>query len=510
VVASDGVTTLRDQAIAPLSRADAERLLQTLPLGRQTLERRVLRARCLKYLGSFDVAWAGLTDLMPAVKDPMLRARVAVDLVHLAYYLARADEAARLTALAQDDAAGDPLLLAELRLGTSINLTAANDITGALTEARWAEDALVAAPRGRSRDLVMARLQRQLAHLHSHAADYRAAKTAADMTVRLASRINDAWESASGTYVLGFAAWYGGRTDEAVEHFTKAEGVLSPYRSSLWRYTLLCLSAARMQRGELAEGDRLARQSATGASEDLAHLALLRGDAEVAERILARAPKGSPADEHFRDFVRGIVRAQQGDPRAGIRMLEDLASEFGSRGMEHWAIGASVHAAYWREQVVRGAGAARAAHLVRDIGARGGEGFAYYLPEVAVWLGRAAERDAAAGPLARSIRARGESAIRRAQSDADVPLRTSKLDEATFHLRASGLTWRELGILRELERVRGEGAGLDRAMLAARLGVSPNTLRVHLTRIRAKLDVGDKRGDEVLLEAALAQSARSA
>jgi len=28
-------------------------------------------------------------------------------------------------------------------------------------------------------------------------------------------------------------------------------------------------------------------------------------------------------------------------------------------------------------------------------------------------------------------------------------------------------------------------------------------LRVHLTRIRAKLDVGDRRGDEVLLEAAL-------
>lgn len=464
----------------------------------------MLRARCLKYLSSFDVAWAELGELMSEVKDPLLRARVAVDLVHLAYYLARGDEVDRLTKLAQDHAASDPLMLAELRLGRSINLTAANDVTGALTEARWAEDALVAAPRGRSRDLVMTRLQRQLAHLHSHAADYRAAKVAADMTVRLASRINDAWESAWATYTVGFAAWYGGRTDEAVEHFTKAEEALSPYRSSLWRFTLLCLSASRMQRGELAEGDRLARQSASGAPEDLAHLALLRGEAEVAERILSRSPKGFPADEHFRDFVRGIVRAQQGDPRAGIRLLEDLVSEFGSRGMEHWAMGASVHAAYWREQLVRGTGAMRAAHLVRDIGARGGEGFAYYLPEVAVWLGRAAERDAAARPLARAIRARGESAIRRAQSDADVPLRTSELDEATFHLRASGLTWRELGVLRELERVRGERADLDRATLAARLGVSPNTLRVHLTRIRAKLDVGDKRGDDVLLEAALA------
>jgi tetratricopeptide (TPR) repeat protein len=502
--------TLRDQALAPLSRSDAERLLQTLHVGRQTIERRVLRARCLKYLESFDVAWAELSELMSIVKDPLLRARVAVDLVHLAYYLVRGEEVDRLTKMAQEHAASDPLMLAELRLGRSINRTAANEVTTALTEARWAEDALAAAPRGRSRDLVATRLARQLAHLLSHAADYRGARAAAEQTVRLASRLGDPWEAAWGIYTIGFAAWYAGRNDEAVDHFTKAEEALSTYRSSLWRYTLLCLAQARMERGELAEGDRLARQSATGAAEDQGHLALLRGEAEVAERILARAPKGFPADEHFRQFVRGIVQAQRGDPRAGVRVLEEIAKEFESRGMEHWAIGAAVHAAYWREQLTRGAGAARAVNLVRDIGTRGGEGFAYYQPDVAVWLGRAAERDLAARPLARTIRARGEAAMRRAQSDADVPVGASELDDATFHLRAVGLTWRELGILRELERVRAEGAELDRTALAQRLGVSPNTLRVHLTRIRAKLDVGEKRGDDVLLEAALAQRSQIA
>jgi hypothetical protein len=260
-----------------------------------------------------------------------------------------------------------------------------------------------------------------------------------------------------------------------------------------------------MERGEIADGDRLARQSATGQAEDHAHLALLRGETDVADRILTRAPTGYPEDEQFRNNVRAIVRAQKGDPRVGIRMLDEIAKEFEARGMEHWAIGAAVHAAYWREHVVRGAGAARAAQLVRDIGTRGGEGFAYYLPEVAVWLGRTAERDEAARTLARAIRVRGESAMRRAASDADVPVGASELDDATFHLRALGLTWRELGILRELERVRSEGERLDRDALAERLGVSPNTLRVHLTRIRAKLDVGDRRGDEVLLDAALAQ-----
>ena len=173
-------------------------------------------------------------------------------------------------------------------------------------------------------------------------------------------------------------------------------------------------------------------------------------------------------------------------------MLDEAANEYEARGMAHWALGAAVHAAYWRETLVRGGGASRAAGLVRDIGARGGEGFAYYLPEVASWLGRSAERDPAARELARKIRARAEAVLRRAKTDSAAAVGSSALDEATFYLRTVGLTWRELGILREMELLSREGKRLDRASLAERLGVSPNTLRVHLTRIRAKLDVGDR------------------
>ena len=186
-------------------------------------------------------------------------------------------------------------------------------------------------------------------------------------------------------------------------------------------------------------------------------------------------------------------------------MLDDTAREFESRGMDHWSIGAAVHAAYFRETVVRGGGTSRVGQLVRDIGARGGEGFAYYLPDVAAWFGRAAERDGQASALARTIRARAEAAQKRAKTDAGVAVGASALDEATFGLRSMGLTWREIGILREMEQLSREGKRMDRAALAARLKVSPNTLRVHLTRIRAKLDVADKRGDEVLLTAALSQ-----
>lgn len=499
------MSALRDQALAPLSRADAERLLPELTTGRASLERRLLRARCLKYLESFDLAWSELSAVFPLVKDPLLKARVAVDLMHLSYYLVRRDDFLRYRALAEGPAAGDPLILAELHLGSSIVNTASNEIRQALNDARRAEDALTGAQKGRGRDLVATRVQRQLAHLLSHAGDYVGARAAADLTVKHAARLADPAEVAWGAYTVGFVDWFAGRLDGAVEQFTKAEAELRQYGSSLWRHTLLCLARARLERGELTEGERLARQSATGAAEDHGHIALLRGETEVADLILSRAAKGMPEDEQFRDFVRAIVKAQKGDPRTGVRMLEEATREFESRGMDHWAIGAAVHAAFWRESIVRGGGASRAITLVRDIGTRGGEGFAYYLPEVAEWLGRSAERDPQAKALGQKIRARAEAAQRRAQADAGEGAGASALDEATFGLRAIGLTWREIGILREMEQLSRDGQRLDRDALAGRLSVSPNTLRVHLTRIRAKLDVVDKRGDEVLLEAALSR-----
>src|SRR2546423_8676594 len=110
--------SMRAQALAPLSRSDAERLLPEVSAGRQTLERRVLRARCLNYLESFDIAWSELNAVLPLVADPLLKARVAVDLLHLSYYLVRLDDAMRFIAIAQPTAAADPLALADMHLGS--------------------------------------------------------------------------------------------------------------------------------------------------------------------------------------------------------------------------------------------------------------------------------------------------------------------------------------------------------------------------------------------------------
>jgi ATP/maltotriose-dependent transcriptional regulator MalT len=173
--------------------------------------------------------------------------------------------------------------------------------------------------------------------------------------------------------------------------------------------------------------------------------------------------------------------------------------------MGHWSLGAAVHAAFNRESLVRGGGNARAVQLVRDIAVRGGEGFAYYLPDVAAWLGRATEADPEAQRLARILKVRGDAAVRRAKTDSASAVAASALDDATYYLRAIGLTWREIGVLHEIEKLQTAGTHVERVELAKALDLSPETLRVHITRIRAKLEVGDRRGDAVLLEAALAR-----
>src|SRR2546430_347200 len=172
-----------------------------------------------------------------------------------------------------------------------------------------------------------------------------------------------------------------------------------------------------------------------------------------------------------------------------------MGSTTGMAGITAAALAAAVHAAFNRESLVRGGGNVGAVQLVRALASGGGEGFAYYLPDVASWLGRAAERDPEAQKLARLLKARGDAAVRRAKSDAASAVAASALDEATYYLRAIGLTWREIGVLHEIEKLQAEGKHVERQELAKSLGLSPETLRVHITRIRAKLDIGDRRGD---------------
>lgn len=486
----------RPAVIAPLSRPDAERLLPRFASGRLSLEDRILRARSLRAIEAFDVAWNELLALRDKVKEPLLLARVEQDLLHLAYYVNASLDLEAIYRSALRHAGGDALLVAEIELAWSVHQIVANDATAALRAAQAAQDALRAVRSGRDRDLVLVRVQRHLAHVLAQAAEYRDARASADGALAGARKLRDDWETAWCTYTVGYASWLAGAVDEADESLTRAEELLRTYGTSAWRWTVFCLAGVRMEEGHLEDGDRLARQSAAGSPSQRAFLALARRDLDVALQIVRES---QPDERPFSDAVEGMIIARRGEPRQAIKMLEEARTSFAAGGLEHYAIGCAAHLAYARENLAHGGGRERAIRVAREIADRGAVGFAWFLPDVAEWLGKVAIADPRAAGVAKSLRVRGETTRQRAARAG--PVAASEVDGATAHLRMAGLTWRELDIVRRLSILEREGERLDRVTLAERLGMSPNTLRVHLTRIRAKLDVGEKRGDDAILEA---------
>jgi DNA-binding CsgD family transcriptional regulator len=487
----------RDPLTAPLARADAERLLPRYSSARLSIEDRIMRGRCLRTMESWELAWNELSALRDKVKTPLQRARIGQDLLHLAYYVGAEIDVGTLYRAAMRDAGGDAVLVAEIEVAWSVHrLATANDATGALRAAQAALDSLRAAPADRDRDLVSVRVQRQLAHVLAQSGEYARAREAAEAALATSRKLRDEWEIAWSTYASGFADWCAGAVEESEQTLAHAEELVRPFGTNLWRWTVFCLARAKIEQGNLEEGDRLARQSGAGDVFERSYVALACHDVDVALQLVESAPS---RERPFSDAVRGIVLARKGEIRPALRELEDARTAFAAFGLHHYAIGCAAHAAHVRESLAYGGGRERAIRVVREIGERGAHGFAWFLPEVAEWLGKVAVADERAAPVAKVLRARGETARRRGRSS--MPAGASDVDGATAHLRMAGLTWRELDIVRRLSLQHREGEEVDREELAQRLGMSPNTLRVHLTRIRAKLDVGDRRGDEAILEA---------
>ena len=487
----------RPAHVAPLSRADAERLLPRYSSGRLSLEDRVMRARCLRTMEAWDVAWNELLAVKDKVTDPLLRARVEQDLLHLAYYVGADIDTLALYRSALRHAGGDALLVAEVETAWSVHrLANANDATGAQRAAQAALDALRAAPPDRDRDLVAVRVQRQLAHVLAQAGEYGPAREAAEVALATSRKLRDDWEIAWSTYATGFTAWCAGAIEDADDALQRAEELVRPFGTNLWRWTVFCLALTKLEQGNIEEGDRLARQSGHGDVWQRSYVELASHDVDVALQLVGTA---SPKERPFSDAMRSIVLARKGELRTALRILEEARTAFAAAGLHHYAMGCAAHAAHIRESLAYGGGRERAVRVVRELADRGALGFAFFLPDVAEWLGKIAAADARSAALAKVLRVRGETARRRARSSSPTP--ESEVDGATAHLRMAGLTWRELDIVRRLSLFNKEGEDLDREELANRLGMSPNTLRVHLTRIRAKLDVGDKRGDGAILEA---------
>ena len=181
----------------------------------------------------------------------------------------------------------------------------------------------------------------------------------------------------------------------------------------------LCLARARLERGEIDRG-RTARAAKrrpvrrrTGGTW---RCCAVRPRSRTASSRDRRT--GFPEDEQFRNNVRAIAGRRRATRAAGVRMLDEAAKEYEARGMAHWALGAAVHAAYWRESLVRGGGASRARARARHRRARRRR--VRVLPAGSRrWLGRVGRaRSRRARASRKKNRAHAEAALRRAKSDA--------------------------------------------------------------------------------------------
>ena len=476
-----------ERALGPLSRTDAERLLRTIPKRATSEAQELLRGRCLRLVESFQAAWSTLSAVARRTTDPGVRARALVELVHLSYYLVRHEEGERAATDAEPAAAADPLTLADLHIARSVLATGADRIADAFKEIAFAQDALRGAPRGRGRDLAEAALQRQLAHLHIHAASYADARSAARAAERLAARLRDPWERKWSTYTRGFTEWASGDLDAARLSLAKAERELRASQSSLWRWTLFCLATVEADLGISSRTITQAQASGYGTSSGLAYLALRAGDiAAAAERLGEPVP-----DEDIEtQAVRGLVLCERGERADGLRALESARLRSATAGLIGDALACAIHAGYWQERSRRGGGVTAARKAMAEVLAGGGEGLRWYDARVAAWVAPLVRRTDAAAADRIGRRAGAILARSSVSAPAHIP--------QTRNLRTYGLTRREGEIVAAL-RARPDAG---REELARHLGLSPNTLRVHLTRIRSKLGVGTRRGDAAILAAA--------
>ena len=475
-----------ERALGPLSRTEAERLLRTMPKRPASDAHELLGGRCLRLVESFQAAWSTLVAVAERAADARIRARANVELVFLSYYLVRHDEGERAAAAADEDAAADPLTLADLHVARSILATGADRIPDAFKQIAFAQDALRGAGRGRGRDLVEAALQRQLAHLHVHAASYADARAAARAVQRIATRLRDPWERRWATYTQGFTEWAAGDLDRARISLATAERDLRASGSSLWRWTLFCLATVEAELGLSSRTITQAQTSGYGTRSGLAYLALRAGDASAAVDRLGARVDGEDIET---TAVRGLVLCERGERADGVRGLEDARVRSGTAGLLSDALACAIHAGYWQERSRRGSGATSARKAMEELLAGGGEGLRWYDARVAAWVAPLVRR---ADPVAAERIARRAAAILARAAPAGAPGRFPGVRA----LRARGLTEREAEIVSALR----PGAA-DREELARRLGMSPNTLRVHLTRIRSKLGVGTGRGDAAILAA---------
>ena len=481
-LAGRGVDRLR--ALAPLTYTEAASLVDADRA--HTLSGRVLRAHALLAIQSFDVARDQLERLQSEELEASLAARVAADLQYLCYYFGRFPDGERYFEQGRSYAAGDPILVADLYLGRSMCVIAGNDVRRAMEAARFAADALRGAPKNRATELLQCRIDIQLMHVLAQSAEYAQAAEQARAALEIARQF-DTYEQCRAAYAMGYALWCWGRIQEAESALRSAEAMVRDATPPIWRWIQLCLARVTAEEEKFDDAKTFAAQSGFNAPEDYAFVALVTGGIARARALLSSFPEPHPDELPFRNAVDGLVTLHEGRPQEAIRKLENAEQRFAACGLHHYSFGCAIHAAYAHEQVVHGAGRRRVAPVLLELQRRAATGFAWYERRTASWLASAFSDDPKLHEIARAFDRRVTRSVR-------MP------EDLVERCRRAGLTWREVEIVRGIRDRLSDGNQISRDSLAQELGITPSTLRVHLWRIREKLEVHG-RGDDAIASA---------
>lgn len=459
-----------------LSRDEAQSLISEFGENASTIPERVARARSWLVLELFELAWNELTSVERIVPAGRLRARVRADLFILSYYLARAVDEQRWAEAIEAEAETEPAILADLHLGLALRSAARNDLHQALRHVHFGLDLAGTMKERHPRESLP--LLRTKAHLLAQAACYRDALATCEAAAARALALSDPWETGRCEYSRGFVLWSQGRPVEAIIEFDRALAHTEFAGSSLPRWIRCCRARALAMLGRVDEAETDLAESSHRLPDDLAYLAIARGQPEVAAAILA-AHVADP--DPFVYALRGIAQTLLGAVADAERSLISAEAAFEAGGLTHFALATEIHLAYCKDQKRRGAGRAIVRRAVASLMSRGAHSFAWPHPSVVSWVRRAVADDPRSASFAGNVLEEGHR----------VPV--------AVRLRELGLTRRESEILLYMSLRSGQGT-LTRKALAAGLEISANTLRVHIMRMRSKLEVRT-RGDGALIAA---------
>ncbi|TMC48938.1 MAG: hypothetical protein E6J20_18475 [Chloroflexi bacterium] len=256
----------------------------------------------------------------------------------------------------------------------------------------------------------------------------------------------------------------------------------------LWRHLTAEAASLLIATGDRAGALRLLPTVALVDPTDAAFVAAACGEIDHAKHLLASSVSSSALGTARQLAVNGFVALHEGRMRSAAQHLARAERVFRAFGVRFHAIGCTVAASFALEAARRGTGRSPALRALKEMSSLGLRSCAWLEPQTAEWLIQVGGRDECPRALSELLRGAPPCAS------------VNDIGAHAGWALAIGLTEREAQIVRTLLDALAHGEQQRREQQADDLGITPDTLRVHLWRIRQKLGV-THRGDLALARA---------